>query len=141
MANERFPRVGVGVIVQNNQKKIVLGKRKNAHGEREWALPGGHLEFGETPIECAVRELYEETGMCLVNPTELTFTNDIFHASNKHYITIFIQGYSLEEPKLLEPHKCEGWKWFDLNNLPMPLFLPFDTFLKKGKVLSDGTAI
>jgi ADP-ribose pyrophosphatase YjhB (NUDIX family) len=39
---------------------IVLVERRDGHG---WALPGGHIEPGETPAEAAVRELREETGL------------------------------------------------------------------------------
>jgi 8-oxo-dGTP diphosphatase len=35
------PKVGVGVcIVKDN--KVLLGKRKNSHGDGTWAFPGGH---------------------------------------------------------------------------------------------------
>jgi 8-oxo-dGTP diphosphatase len=26
------------------------------------------------------------------------------------------------EPQILEPEKCEGWDWYDIDNLPSPLF-------------------
>lgn len=33
------------------------------HRERDsWELPGGHIEAGESARDCAVRELFEETG-------------------------------------------------------------------------------
>ena len=60
MKTKRIPRIGVGVIAENSDGLMLLGKRKNAHGEGDWEPPGGHLEFGETPIECAIRELKEE---------------------------------------------------------------------------------
>lgn len=94
-------------------------------------MPEGHLEFGETPIECAMRELKEETGLILQNPEELIFTNDIFQKDAQHYITIFVQGEVIGEPALLEPEKCVGWQWFSWEQLPQPLFLPFDSFVKK----------
>lgn len=40
--------------------KILMGKRRD---NQKWTTPGGHLEKGETPVEGAVRELYEEAGI------------------------------------------------------------------------------
>lgn len=42
-----------------NKKEILLLKNKNGY----WDLPGGHLEFGETPQECLLREIKEEIGL------------------------------------------------------------------------------
>ena len=46
MAEQKHPKVGVGVIVRKGDK-FLLGKRQGAHGEGTWAFAGGHLEFGE----------------------------------------------------------------------------------------------
>lgn len=55
-------------------------------------LPGGHLEVGESPEACAVREVAEETGL-VVREEDVRFvtaTNDIFAREGKHYVTLFV---------------------------------------------------
>lgn len=42
---------------------VLLIKRKNAPGKGLWALPGGFKNNDETYLECAIRELKEETGI------------------------------------------------------------------------------
>mgnify|MGYP000485579306 FL=1 len=79
-------RVGVAVIIMR-QNTILLGERIGAHGANTWATPGGHLEFGESVEQCAIREVFEETGLNISQITKLDFTNDIFSAEKKHYIT------------------------------------------------------
>jgi 8-oxo-dGTP diphosphatase len=32
----------------------------------------------------------------------------------------------------MEPEKCEEWGWFSMDNLPNPLFLPLQNFMKEG---------
>ncbi|PIN92058.1 hypothetical protein CO154_01270 [Candidatus Pacearchaeota archaeon CG_4_9_14_3_um_filter_31_7] len=53
-----IPKVGVGVIVIKDNK-VLLGKRKNAHGEGSLCFPGGHLEFNEKVEDAAEREVFE----------------------------------------------------------------------------------
>ena len=48
------------VVCSSYQGKWILSK----HKERDtWETQGGHIENGETPIECAKRELFEESGI------------------------------------------------------------------------------
>jgi 8-oxo-dGTP diphosphatase len=125
------PHVGVGVIVKNQDGHILLGKRKNAHGDGHWSFPGGHLEFGETPEACAHREVLEETGLLLTQTHPLTFTNDYFESIDKHYVTLFIIGITTGIPENKEPHKCEFWEWFSWSSMPHPLFLPIEHLIEK----------
>ncbi len=118
------PKVGVGVLIID-ENKILLGKRKNAHGEGFWGPPGGHLEYGENWQRCAQRETLEETGLLLGDISFCAVTNDIFSESNKHYVTIFMRApYIGGAVENCEPEKCEQWQWFDVDRLPDKLFLP-----------------
>lgn len=103
------PLIGVGVIVKKDGK-VLLGKRKNAHGDGTWALPGGHLEFNKTIEACAEREVFEETGLYIKNVRYGAYTNDIFTNEQKHYVTLFVTAdFSHGKLELKEPHKCEQW--------------------------------
>jgi 8-oxo-dGTP diphosphatase len=131
MQTPERPKVGVGAIIVRNGK-VLLGKRKNAHGEHTFNFPGGHLEYGESIEACAGREVLEETGLVVEKVKVGPFTNDIFKTEGKHYITIFAVCQSNHgEPKILEPDKCEGWNWYSWDKLPRPLFIPIQNLLKQ----------
>ncbi|MCH9630471.1 MAG: NADH pyrophosphatase [Chlamydiia bacterium] len=126
------PKVGVAVLVVKDGK-VLLGKRKNSHGSGLWATPGGHLEFAETIEECAKRELLEETGLIAHTIKVGPWTENISCTkADKHYITFFVIAESYEgDVALLEPHKCEGWEWFPIDDLPSPLFPSIISILEK----------
>lgn len=115
-------KVATNVFVVKD-KKLLLGKRKNTAGDGFWGLPGGHLEYMESLISCAKRELEEETGLT----ADLTFeniVNDPLKDDNTHYIHInFLAHNVIGEPQLMEPNKCYEWKFFSLNKLPENIFI------------------
>ena len=114
MSSSIRPKVGVGVFVLDNLNQFILGKRKGSHGAGMWALPGGHLEFGESFEDCARREVLEETGLDVQHLRFLTATNDVMAAEHKHYVTVFMVCQIVGEhvtPRVLEPEKCECWEW------------------------------
>ena len=135
MSEKNQVHVGVGCWIFNPVGQILLGQRKSKHGINTWAPPGGKLEFGETPQQCATRELYEETGIIIPENKiyVISFTNDVF--PDKHYITIHCRADNIiATPIIMEPDKCSQWKWFNFNKLPIPLFLTVVNLLKQ-KVL------
>ncbi len=132
-SKELVPRIGVGVIILNSEGKVLLGKRKGSHGEGQWSFAGGHLEWKETLISCAKRESFEETGLLIDSLSSGPYTEDLYEDSDKHYVTFFLVGKVVGgflENK--EPHKCEGWNWFDWDQLPRPLFRPICLLLETG---------
>jgi len=121
----RVPYVGVGCIVIRDGR-VLLIRRHGLHGAGSWSPPGGHLGFGETPAECARRELFEETGVSVSEVTFVAITNDVFAAEDKHYLTVWMCGVpDGADGSIQAPDEVAEIGWFDVNELPSPLFLCF----------------
>ena len=126
------PRIGVGVLVMRDNR-VLLGQRAGSHGAGTWAPPGGHLEYAESIEQCAIREVQEETGLRIGSMTYGPYTNDVFSAEGKHYVTLFVIAQCpTGDPELLEPAKCTSWQWFSWAELPKPLFAPLATLRRAG---------
>lgn len=121
MEPDQKPRVGVGVTIFKDGK-VLLGKRKGSHGEGEYAWPGGHLEYMESLSDCAEREVKEECGI-EINNIRFQFLANVKKYAPKHYIHVGLKAdWVSGKPQVLEPEKSESWDWYDLDNLPAPLF-------------------
>lgn len=130
-----YPRVGIGVLIFNGNC-LLLGKRKTKHGSDMWGPPGGHLEFGESFEQCAIREVLEETGVTISVPRVISITNDIFLKDDKHYVSIFLTAKYPQEQQVMnrEPDKITAWEWVSIDKLPEELFLPLQNLiLEKGE--------
>lgn len=132
------PGVGVGVMILNDNK-VLLGKRHEEpekassllHGEGTWTMPGGKLHFKEDLEEAACREVLEETGIKIKkeNLRMISVTNDII--TDAHFVTIGFLCQDFEgEPKVMEPDEITEWRWFKLDNLPIPIFFPSEKIIK-----------
>ncbi len=117
------PLIGVGVIIVKAGHLLLL-ERRSVHGAGTWSTPGGHLEFGESPAACAIREVEEETGVVIGNVRFIGITNDIFAEATRHYVTLWMRGeYRSGTPSIRAPYEMSAVDWFRLDNLPQPLFL------------------
>jgi 8-oxo-dGTP diphosphatase len=118
--------VGCELFVRKGDS-ILLGLRKNIYGAGTWALPGGHLEFGERLVDAVCREAKEELGAD-VSPGELelvSVVDDLQPQNNLHYVHM---SFEIKEPAwepcLMEPDECDGWRYFPLDKLPKEFFPP-----------------
>jgi 8-oxo-dGTP diphosphatase len=126
---DKIARIGIGIFVFKNGK-FLMGRRRNAHGDGTWSIPGGHLEFGETFEDTAKREVLEETGLAIKNVRFGAVTNDYFRDEGKHYVTVWVlSDWESGKEHITEPDKYVDMEWRDFDTLPEPLFLPWQQLL------------
>jgi|SRR5208337_6833 len=117
---KKRPEVGIGVLVVRDGK-ILLSRRLKPYGYGKLSLPGGHVEWNESLVECAKREVLEETGIKLKKAEELRdYTEEIDPKAGKHYVTFYLIARCPDgqEPRTTEPSKHGPWGWYDPFDLP-----------------------
>ncbi len=123
-------RIGSNLIVIKDNK-VLLGKRLNAAGAGSYGVPGGHLEFGESLPGAAKRELAEETGLIADDIEFVAAISQPRQITQQHYIQfVFVCEKFHGDLQTMEPNKCEGWEWFDINRVPENIFVAHKEFIR-----------
>ena len=132
-------KVGAGVVIIKDGKTL-LAKRKGSHGAGTYGSLGGHVEFGESPVEAVQREAREELGIALTNITFVSCTNMMKYG--EHYLDVsFTAEIASGEPRICDSERIETIGWYPLDNLPAPLFEPVRVVLdaiKSGRVYFES---
>ena len=64
-------------------------KKEKDINKDKWIGVGGHFEAGESPEECLLREVYEETGLTLVSwrlRGIITFSTDVYERIGRAHV-------------------------------------------------------
>src|SRR5262245_30801970 len=137
---DRRPQVGMGVLVMR-RGRVLLGRRRASDGEGWFAASAGPIDSGERFAQAARREVREETGLEIADLKLLSVGNYVFRREDgeRHYIDVdFVCEAPAGEPQLMEREKCDGWDWYDLDDLPQPLFIVTRRMIES---LRSGVAI
>jgi len=108
-------RMGVSVVCFNDELRVLL-LRHVYHPSVPWGLPGGWLDRGESPAECARRELKEETGL----EAKLGPVLCVGRESSPDHVGISFIACLMSGDLNLSSEIIEA-KWFRSDDLPVPL--------------------
>tara|TARA_B100001093_G_C26823569_1_gene1012996 strand:- start:441 stop:911 length:471 start_codon:yes stop_codon:yes gene_type:complete len=125
-------RIGVGIIVLNDNNQVFVGKRIDNPGEK-WQMPQGGVDNGEDFVTAMKRELIEETSITNIkilkqidhmfqyelpqNLVGIIWKGKFRGQKQKWFITRFLGNDS--EINLNTKHpEFKEWKWIDPRKLP-----------------------
>ena len=110
--------------LEQNGKMLMLFRNKKAADENhgKWIGVGGKFEEGETPEECAIREVYEETGLKVGSLRLRGIITFVMQPLSTEYMFLYTSGDF--SGQLSDPDDCpEGvLRWIEkdrLDELPM----------------------
>ena len=133
MTEKKLPlRIGVGVIVLNDENKVFVGKRKDNPVDK-WQMPQGGVDKNENFLSAMKRELYEETSIKSIkvlkqldglfeyelpqNLLGIIWKGRFRGQKQKWFIVRFIGKNNEINVKTKKPEFIE-WKWIKMDEMP-----------------------
>lgn len=122
------PVPATAAILFNDKGELLLVKRNVEPKTGEWCLPGGFNEIGETPEECCLRELEEETGL----KGSIGRIIGSVPGTNPFYRSVLVTGYSINNfsGSISAGDDSDEAEFFELSNLPEIAFKSHRKLLK-----------
>ncbi|WP_306206797.1 NUDIX domain-containing protein [Actinoplanes sp. RD1] len=111
--------VGARGVILDEQNRLLLIQRSDNH---RWAIPAGAMELGESMEECAIREVWEETGLRATSltpfafHTAVTYTNQFGHTYQQILMSFRIHTWEGELQRVTDESVDAGF--FPLDALP-----------------------
>jgi len=132
----------VAICIKDNNKFLLLVRRKYAPFRERWALPGGFIKNDEDLKTAALRELKEETGFDKVNDIKQIQTYGNPNRDPRQRVISIAYLLTTDEFGNISPlddaiNDTIAAQWHNLNQLPTPLAFDHDVILKDALLKLD----
>jgi protein-S-isoprenylcysteine O-methyltransferase Ste14 len=118
-------------------EQVLLVRRTSDPNRGLWVAPGGKLDHGESPDECAVREMREETGLVIERPVLRAVMTETSPRPDYQWLTFIFVAFDFDGTFTPAPGVGE-FRWVpvdEVTKLPIP---PADAIFFP-RLLQDGT--
>ncbi|RUA18498.1 MAG: DNA mismatch repair protein MutT [Clostridia bacterium] len=118
------------IYAQRDDRVLMLHRRKEPNLGL-WIAPGGKIDPGESPRDCAIRELQEETGLHAVNPELRAIITELSPDPDWQWL-MFVYRTQVEDDNEQGDGREGRLQWFPVDqvlSLPIPqadaIFFPY----------------
>jgi 8-oxo-dGTP pyrophosphatase MutT (NUDIX family) len=144
-------RTGGRVLLIDPADRVLLIHERIDDGSAQWITPGGGAEPGETPLQAAIREVREETGISVALPPDapqvheqrrIWRSTDVVYEQVDHFFTAHVGADVAVAPTALtdtEQLTILGWRWWSQAELRASdeVFVPADLADVLGRVTAS----
>jgi 8-oxo-dGTP diphosphatase len=123
LKKERHKNVPAAYLALFKDNKILLLRRFNTgYEDGKYSMIAGHVDPNETFTQCIIREAEEEAGI-LIKAEDLQVVHVMHRNSgiveNNERVDVYFLTKKWEG-KIVnkEPHKCDDFSWFDVDDIP-----------------------
>jgi 8-oxo-dGTP diphosphatase len=117
-----YPRVLATLVYAIRDDEVLLHQRAKDPNKGLWVAPGGKLEPDESPTECAIREMREETGLAIETPLLRGIMTEVSPRPDYQWIT-FVFATTRWSGELAPAKGIGEFRWVragDVVDLPIP---------------------
>lgn len=109
------PIPAAGAILMKDDR-LLLVKRKYPPGVGDWCIPAGFMEYDESPVQCCIREIKEETGLDI--KIEKLFWNYRAGDDPRSMVVLILYLAEIVDGNLAPGDDAIETGYFGLDNLP-----------------------